>query len=72
MNTDLKQLNSQELMYVFLIAIIMFIIIIFITQYIWNLVIPDYFGLKEITFFQTFCIIILSNILFGSHCRTIY
>lgn len=49
--------------------IIVFIIVILITQLIWNMVMPDVFGIKEIDFWQTFGLLILSGIFFGGHCN---
>ena len=39
----------------------------FIFQLIWNAVIPDVFGLKQITLWQALGILILASILFGGH-----
>lgn len=37
----------------------------FIVQWLWNLVMPDVFGLKEIGYWQAFGLLILTKILFG-------
>jgi hypothetical protein len=36
-------------------------------MWIWNLVVPDVFGLKQITLWQALGILILASILFGGH-----
>lgn len=51
------------------IAIVVFILAILIVQFIWNAVMPDVFGTKEIGFWQTVGLLILVNILFGGHCN---
>ena len=53
----------------FVIAIVIFILAILIVQYIWNAVMPDVFGTKQIGFWQTIGLLILANILFGGHCN---
>jgi hypothetical protein len=41
----------------------------FIVQYLWNWVMPDLFGLKVITYWQAFALVILAKIFFGSFGR---
>lgn len=41
----------------------------FLVQYLWNRVMPDLFGLKEITYWQAFALLILAKIFFGSFGR---
>ena len=45
------------------------ILVLFITtailQWLWNITMPDVFNLKEIEFWQSFRLIIISAILFG-------
>lgn len=53
------------------IAIVFFLLIILIVQSIWNAVMPDVFGTKEIGFWQTIGLLILVNILFGGHCNAV-
>lgn len=53
------------------IAIVVFILAILIVQYIWNAVMPDVFGTKQIGFWQTVGLLILVNILFGGHCNAV-
>jgi hypothetical protein len=38
-----------------------------LVRLIWNAVIPDVFGLPEITFWQAFGLILLAKLLFGGH-----
>ena len=51
----------------FVLVIVFIVIIILITQYIWNIVMPDVFGIKQVTFWQTLGLLILANIFFGGH-----
>lgn len=53
-----------------LIALIVsIVIVVFITQLLWNYVMPDVFGLKELEFWQTLALLILTGIFFGGHCN---
>lgn len=54
-----------------IIALVAFILAILIVQFIWNAVMPDVFGTKEISFWQTVGLLILTNILFGGHCNAV-
>jgi len=38
----------------------------FLIKWIWNLLMPDLFGLKEITYWQAFGMVILAKLLFGA------
>ena len=52
-------------LYIILLAIVLIVIIVFFTQFLWNNIMPDVFGVKEIGFWQTLGLMILLNILFG-------
>lgn len=50
-------------------AIIIFIIMLAVTyptMLLWNWLMPDIFGLKELEFWQTFGLIVLANVFFKS------
>ena len=49
--------------------IICVIIVVFITQLLWNFVMPEVFGLKQIEFWHTLALLILTSIFFGGHCN---
>lgn len=49
--------------------IVVFIIAVLITQLVWNMVMPDVFGTKQINFWQTVGLLILSGIFFSGHCN---
>jgi len=51
---------------VFIVAIV---IVVFITQLLWNFVMPDVFGLKPIEFWHALALLILTSIFFGGHCN---
>lgn len=53
----------------FIASLIVFLIIILLVQFIWNALMPDLFGTKQITLWQTVGILVLTNILFGGHCN---
>jgi hypothetical protein len=64
-------MNIAEVTFGFVvIALVVFILAILIVQYIWNAVMPDVFGTKQIGFWQTVGLLILSNILFGCHMNS--
>jgi uncharacterized protein YybS (DUF2232 family) len=52
-----------------IILIVSIVIIVFITQLLWNFVMPQVFNLKEIEFWQTLALLILSGIFFGGYCN---
>ncbi len=49
------------------VAIVALIVFTFIFMWIWNLVMPDVFGVKSLTPWQALGILILASILFGGH-----
>ena len=52
------------------IALVIFFVLILIFKWLWNITMPEVFGIKAVTFWQAFRILILASILFGGH-RTI-
>jgi hypothetical protein len=50
-----------------IVIIVSIFIFILITKSLWNFLMPEIFGLKEIDFWQTFALIILSGIVFGNN-----
>ena len=52
------------------IALVIYFVLILIFKWLWNITMPEVFGIKEVTFWQAFRILILASILFGGH-RTI-
>lgn len=52
-----------------IVLIISIVIIVFITQLLWNFVMPGVFGTKELEFWQTLALLILAGIFFGGHCN---
>ena len=51
------------------ILIVTVLIVVLITQLLWNFVMPEVFGVKQIEFWQTFALLILAGIFFGGHCN---
>ena len=60
------QLKKRPLFILIVILIIFFGLIIRCVMDLWNTTLPELFGLKEITYFQTFRLVVLSHLLFGS------
>lgn len=54
-----------ETLYVSILLIVTLIIIVFITQIIWNNTMPGVFNLPAISWWETLGLIILSNVFFG-------
>lgn len=61
MDTTLVILNAL------VVAVISLVVFMFVFMWIWNLVMPDVFGVKKITVWQALGIVILASILFGGH-----
>lgn len=61
MDTALVILNAL------VVAVISLIVFMFVFMWIWNLVMPDIFGVKKISVWQALGILILASILFGGH-----
>ena len=43
--------------------------VIALFKYLWNITIPDIFGLETITYWQTFRLLIIATLLFGGLAR---
>ena len=54
---------------VLLVVIVSVLIVVFFTQFLWNFVMPDVFGVKKLEFSQTLALLVLSGIFFGCHCN---
>ena len=50
-----------------LIAALVFIVLIVVFKWLWNITAPEILNLKTITFWQAVRILILASILFGGH-----
>ena len=48
-------------------ALVAFVVFVFVFRWIWNRTVPAVFGLKEITFWQAVGILVLASILTGGH-----
>jgi hypothetical protein len=49
------------------IAAVIVAILVLAFRWLWNTTMPDVFGLKELSFWQAFKIMLLAGILFGGH-----
>jgi hypothetical protein len=47
------------------LLIVLFFIGVALFQWLWNITMPEVFGLKEITFWQAFRLMLIAGILFG-------
>jgi len=48
-----------------IIGLVILAIVTLIFRWLWNITVPDVFGLKTLTFWQAFRILLLAAILFG-------
>lgn len=48
-----------------LIAVVFLLLLSLLLQWLWNITIPQVFGLKEITYWQAFRLLIIAGLLFG-------
>ena len=53
------------------IALVILALITLFFRWIWNMTMPEVFGIKSLTFWQAFRILILASILFGGGTRVI-
>ena len=54
-----------------IIALVLLAIVTLIFRWLWNTTVPDVFGLKTLTFWQAFRILLLSAILFGGGTKVV-
>jgi hypothetical protein len=50
------------------LIICVLLVVVFFTQLLWNNVMTEVFEVKQINFWQTIALLILSSIFFGGHC----
>jgi len=63
----MKTLRIIGMVLVGLIFVVLFALAFgFLVKWIWNVLMPDLFGLKEITYWQAFGMVILAKLLFGA------
>ncbi len=48
-----------------LLAVVIFFLTALIFRWLWNITVPQVFGLKEITYWQAFRLLLIAGILFG-------
>ncbi len=49
------------------IGVAILLVLVFIFKWLWNITMPEVFGLKELTLWQALRVLILASILFGGH-----
>ena len=59
-------LNSPNTLWAVLLAIIIFIIVVFIFQIAWNSTMPHIFGIRKIDWVQALLLIIVARVIFPS------
>lgn len=50
---------------IIIVVALVFLAATLLVQYLWNTTLPDLFGFKEITFWQTFRLFLLVSVFFG-------
>ena len=50
-----------------IIGLILVAILVVIFRWLWNSTLPEVFGIREVSFWQAFKIMLLAGILFGGH-----
>jgi hypothetical protein len=63
--TPMLATGAIDLLAIIAVAIIIFVITVFIFQLLWNTTMPQVFGLRQITFWQAFRLLLLTGIIFG-------
>ncbi|MCH8536689.1 MAG: hypothetical protein LAT66_02860 [Alkalimonas sp.] len=58
-------MSTSPALTLLLMALAFFFIIPAVLQWLWNITMPDVFSLKEVTYWQSFRLIIISAILFS-------
>ncbi len=56
--------NATNIAISFLTVLIVIFCIIYLTQYLWNFVMPNLFGFKQISFYEALALLVLATILF--------
>ncbi len=65
MNPRFRHRNRKKLWLAFPIGIGLAFLLVWFVQWLWNMLLPEILGVKSITYWQAFGILILSKILFG-------
>lgn len=58
-------MDLANVFFVLFVAFIVFVLILGLARWLWNSTLPSIFGIREITLWETFKILLLSAILFG-------
>jgi hypothetical protein len=58
-------MNDLSLMITIPAIVIVIALLILIFQWLWNITMPDVFGLKEVTYWQSFRLLLIAGFLFG-------
>ena len=53
------------------VGLVILAVITLFFRWLWNITVPDVFGVKSLTFWQAFRILILASILFGGGTRVV-
>ena len=52
-------------LFALMFVVVVFAIVIALLQWLWNITMPEVFGLNQITYWQAFRLILIASILFG-------
>ena len=58
-------MNDLSLIIIIPVIVIGFALLILLFQWLWNTTMPDVFGLKEVTYWQAFRLLLIAGLLFG-------
>ncbi len=65
MNRNMRKKSKGKIALIILAVITMVLLVVALVQCLWNWLLPDIFGLKEISYWQAFGLFILAKLLFG-------
>lgn len=65
MNRRFRNNGKKKFGFIFLAIIALIFLLVWLVQWLWNLLLPEIIGVKSITYWQAFGILVLSKILFG-------
>lgn len=56
---------APRIMGLFILGVALLFLAAWLLKWLWNMTIPQVFGLKEITFWQAFRLLLIAGLLFG-------
>ena len=65
MNTELRKRRKGKKIFIGLVIVGLFFLLVALLQVLWNNLMPEIFGLRTISYWQSLGLLVLSKILFG-------